>query len=113
MKIAAGILGILAGIFGVIGGFAQVFFAAVGKEVGGQGAEQMGQHGAAAFWLSFVIILFGGILFAKPKISGIALCVLGLITAILGNIFSGPLAVVAGILGYFSKKKNSLLEKTT
>jgi len=93
MKIAAGIIGLTAGFAGALGGFGQIYFGPVGKAL-----EAEGVTGAGGFLASLIIIIFGGLAFSKPKIAGMALIVLGLLTAVAGNVISGPLAVVSGIL---------------
>lgn len=95
MKIAAGIIGLLSGIFGVIGGFIQT----------GAGViidESMAKNGANAFWLSWLVIILSSVIFAKPKIPGLLLIVIGIVCFQYGNVFSSPFTIVAGIIAIFS-----------
>ena len=99
MKVAAGVLGIIAGILGIIGGFATVFVGAIGEAVEAADASTVMNLGAAAFWVSFIILVLGIVAFFKPKGSGIGLVVCGVITFIASNYFSGPLAILGGVFG--------------
>jgi len=105
MKIIAALFGMIAGLAGVVGGFSQVFIGAVGEAVNAEGATAVAEAGAGAFWLSFLIILAGALAFGKPKHAGIGMIVLGIITAVLGHLFSGPAAVVAGIIAFTASKE--------
>lgn len=111
MKIAAGVLGIIAGIFGIMGGFATVFVGAIGEAVEVADASTVMNLGAAAFWVSFIIVVLGIVAFFKPKGSGIGLVVCGVITFIASNYFSGPLAILGGVFGILDaryKKSNQI-----
>lgn len=109
MKITAAILGLAAGLLGMIGGFAQTAFGAIGKELGEKSGESIANAGAGAFWLSLLILIFGGLIFLKGKtpvmIFSIAVGALGLIVIFLGNIFSGPIAITGGVLGIIAATK--------
>ncbi len=107
MKVAAGILGIVAGVMGMIGGFATAFVGAVGAGLGeaaedgavqaaGESAATMG---AVAFWVSILLIPLGIVAFFKPKPCGIMMLIAGGITTIAANYISGPIAILGGILG--------------
>ncbi|MFP6873509.1 MAG: hypothetical protein VCA55_08355 [Verrucomicrobiales bacterium] len=107
MKVAAGVLGIVAGVIGMIGGFATAFVGAVGAGLGEAAedgtvqaaGESTATMGAVAFWVSLLLIPLGIVAFFKPKPCGIMMIIAGGVTTIAANIFSGPIAILGGILG--------------
>ncbi len=107
MKVAAGVLGIVAGIFGAIGGFATVAVGAMGAGLGAAAedgslqaaGENAATMGAVAFWISILIIPLGIVAFFKPKACGIMMLIAGIITTIAANYFTGPIAILGGIFG--------------
>ena len=99
MKVAAGVLGIVAGIMGMVGGFATAFVGAVGQELQLEDAGTVTNLGAVAFWVSVLIIICGIVAFFKPRVCGILMIIGGIVTFIASNYFSGPIAILGGIFG--------------
>jgi len=104
MKIAAGVIGIVAGLIGIAGGFATVFIGAVGEAVEATDAATVTNLGVVAFWVSFIVIVLGIVAFFKPKASGIGMVICGVITLIASNYFSGPLVILGGVFGILDKR---------
>lgn len=110
MKNAGGILGIIAGIFGVIAAIVTLFFGGLGSTVGSQGAGTVVGLGWGGVVFSFLAIVFGAVVFAKPKGAGIALVVTSILGAVLGGTLVAicmALSLVGGILGILGAKGNT------
>ncbi|MDP1548349.1 MAG: hypothetical protein Q8L87_20230 [Anaerolineales bacterium] len=109
MKNAGGILGIIAGIFGVIAAIVTLFFGGLGSAVGSQGAGTVVGLGWGGVVFSFLAIVFGAVVFAKPKGAGIALVVTSILGAVLGGTLVAicmTLSLVGGILAILGAKGN-------
>ncbi|MEK6783353.1 MAG: hypothetical protein AABY93_16750 [Bacteroidota bacterium] len=111
MKIAAGIIGLISGIFGVIGGFLQIGLGVIGENLKSGSAETIAERGVVAFWLSWIVIIFSSIVFAKPKIPGVILIIIGVCCFLSGNVFSGPFTIVSGVIAILSESPNEKLNK--
>jgi hypothetical protein len=106
MKVVACIFAIFSGIFGLFGATAQGLFGS-GMSVFTHSNEMM-NNGVTLFYLSWIVIILGGLSLKFPNSCGVGLLIISLIAFSLGNIFSAPFAFIAGIFGLFAetKKKN-------
>ena len=103
----------MAGFLGLIGGFATAFLGELGKNMNAKDADTVSNLGAAAFWISVIIMFISIIIFVKPRIPSIIIIILAIAATIVGNFFSGPLALVGGILGLISSFKKKDLSKVS
>jgi hypothetical protein len=105
MKVIACIFAILSGIFGLFGATAQGVF--------GPGisvlthSDEIANNGATLFYLSWIVIILGGVSLRFPNICGIGLVLISIIAFFLGNIFSAPFAFIGGIFGLFAQQANN------
>lgn len=110
MSKAGGIIGIIAGVFGVIAAIVTLFFGGLSSAVGTQGAGTVVGLGWGGLFFSFVAIICGAVVFAKPKGAGIALIVTSILGAVLGGTFVAvcmALSLVGGILAVLGAKGGS------
>lgn len=114
MKIAGGIIALIAGLFGTIMAFITLGIGGVGSAFGGEGADTVISLGWAGIFLTFAIIVFAVIaMFAKSKFPGIAIIVLSLITVIAGGTFVAifmVLSLIGGILAVVGASKEKRME---
>lgn len=105
MRVAGGIIGIIAGLFGVFGGmFTSLLGGVAGSQTQGDAEAQAGAVavvgvGLFATLLSGFITLLGIAIFFNPKIPSILMILSGLVVFLFGNYFSAPFAILAGIFG--------------
>lgn len=104
MKVVACIFAILSGIFGLFGATAQGLFGS-GMSVFTHSNEIM-NNGVTLFYLSWIVIILGGLSLKFPNSCGVGLLIISLIAFSLGNIFSAPFAFIAGIFGFFAQSAN-------
>ncbi|WP_219909907.1 hypothetical protein [Trinickia symbiotica] len=101
MKNAGGIIGIIAGVFGTGAALVTLLFGGIGAAFNANGAQTVVGLGWGGVFFSFLTIVFGAVVFARPKGAGIALVVTSILGAILGGtlvaIFMG-LALIGGVL---------------
>lgn len=99
MKIVACIFAILSGIFGLFSGTVQsIFGAGIGML---SGNDNTMNNGVLVFYLSWIVIILGGLSLKFPKQSGIGLILISIASFTLGNIFSAPFVFIAGIFDLF------------
>ncbi|MDO9114976.1 MAG: lysozyme inhibitor LprI family protein [Polaromonas sp.] len=107
MSKAGGVIGIIAGIFGVIAAIVTLFFGGLGSAVGTQGAGTVVGLGWGGVVFSFLAIVFGAVVFAKPKGAGIALVVTSILGAVLGGTLVAifmALSMIGGVLAILGAK---------
>ena len=109
MKIAGGIIALIAGLFGVVMAFVTLGVGGLGAAFGGEGAETVIGLGWAGVFLTFAIIAFSvASMFAKSTIPAVAVIILSLITAIAGGTLVAifmVLALIGGIMALVGVKK--------
>jgi len=103
MRIVACVLAILSGIFGLVGGTTTGFFGELLTSFGFN--HEITNYGIIAFFISWIIILLGGLSLRFPKPSGWMLIFFSIASFFCGNIFSAPFALLAGIFDVFDKKQ--------
>jgi|GEM_PF-4140966 len=108
MKVIACIFAILGGIFGLFGATAQGLFGS-GMSLFTHSNEIM-NNGVTLFYLSWIVIILGGLSLKFPNTCGAGLLIISLIAFSLGNIFSAPFAFIAGIFGLFAQSANKSKE---
>lgn len=59
------------------------------------------------FFLSWIIIILGGLSLKFPQVSGLGLIIVSITAFHLGNVFSAPFAFLAGIFDLFSQSANN------
>ena len=101
MRIIACVLAILSGIFGLFGGTMNSLFGTLLTSFGFN--HEITNYGIIAFFISWIIILLGGLSLRFPKPSGWMLIVFSIASFFCGNIFSAPFALLAGIFDVFDK----------
>ena len=104
MRIVACVLAILSGIFGLFEGTTSGFFEEFLEPLGLLNHETI-NHTITAFFISWLIILLGGLSLRFPKPSGWMLIFFSIASFFCGNIFSAPFALLAGIFDVFDKKQ--------
>jgi hypothetical protein len=108
MRVLACIFAILSGIFGLFGGSAQgIFGAGLSMLTKSDGTMN---NGIIVFFLSWLIIILGGMSLKFPHFSGICLIIISIAAFSLGNIFSAPFAFLAGIFDLFAESVKSNLD---
>jgi hypothetical protein len=107
MKNAGGVIGIIAGVFGTGAALVTLLFGGIGAAFNANGAQTVVGLGWGGVLFSFLTIVFGAVVFARPKAAGIALVVTSILGAILGGtlvaIFMG-LALIGGVLAIIGSK---------
>lgn len=107
MKNAGGVIGIIAGVFGTGAALVTLLFGGIGAAFNANGAQTVVGLGWGGVLFSFLTIVFGAVVFARPKGAGIALVVTSILGAILGGtlvaVFMG-LALIGGVLATIGSK---------
>ncbi len=105
---AGGILAIIAGILGLLAGFVTLFLGGLGSAFSANGSGAVVSFGWGGILFSLLVVIYGAIALAKPKIGAT-----GLILSALGGIVLGGtlvailmvLALVGGIMAAVGKPK--------
>ena len=109
MKIAGGIIAIIAGLLGVVAALITLFMGGLGGALEADGAETVVALGWGGVFFSFLVIILGAVsLAAKTLIPAIGLIVSSLLGAILGGTlvaFCMILALVGGVLATVGTKR--------
>lgn len=98
---AGGIIGIIAGVLGVGAALVTLLFGGVGAAFNADGAQTVVGLGWGGVVFSFLAIVFGAVVFAKPKGAGIGLVIVSILGAILGGTLVAVfmvLALIGGVL---------------
>ncbi|MFA7691646.1 MAG: hypothetical protein GX117_13190 [Candidatus Hydrogenedentes bacterium] len=102
MKIAGGVIALIAGVFGTLAGLVTVALGGVGGALEAEGAETIVALGFGGLLFSFLTIVLGAMaLGMNSKKVGIALIVCAILGAVLGGTFVAifmVLALLGGIL---------------
>ena len=110
MKLAGGIIAILAGVISIGAALFTLFVGGVGGAVEAEGAETVVALGWGGLFFSFVVIVLGAVAIGvKGRIPGILLVIAAVAGAILGGTFVAivmSLAAVGGILAALEKPKS-------
>ncbi|MGI6137969.1 MAG: hypothetical protein ACOYI9_02955 [Candidatus Hydrogenedentales bacterium] len=108
MKIAGGVIAIIAGVFGTLAGLTTVLFGGIGGALEAEGAETIVLLGFGGVLFSFLTIVLGAVaLGMNSKKVGIALIVCAILGAVLGGTFVAifmVLALLGGILATIGAK---------
>ncbi|EJF89417.1 hypothetical protein MEG_01888 [Bartonella tamiae Th307] len=109
MKIAGGIIGIIAGIFGFLAAITTLFIGGIGSASEAEGADMVIGLGWGGILFSFLCIIFAAVaIAAKGKVPGILLILSSLLGAFLGGTLVAicmVLALIGGIMALFGNKK--------
>lgn len=111
MSKAGGVIGIIAGVFGVIAALITLFVGGVGAAFDAKDAGTVVGLGWGGVAFSFLAIVFGAVVFARPKGAGLGLIVVSLLGAVLGGTMVAVcmvLALVGGILAMVGAKGQSV-----
>lgn len=101
MSKAGGIIGIIAGIFGFIAAIVTLFVGGLGSAFEADGANTVVSLGWGGVLFSFLAIIFGAVVIARPKGAGIGLIIVSILGAILGGTLVAiamALSLIGGIL---------------
>ncbi len=102
MKIAGGVIAIIAGVFGIVAAVVTLFIGGVGAALESEGSQSVIGVGWAGILFAFLTIIFGAIAIgAKTRKPAIALLLCAVVGAITGGTFVAicmALAIVGGIL---------------
>lgn len=104
---AGGVIGIIAGIFGFIAAIVTLFVGGMGSAFEAEGAKTIVGLGWGGVLFSFLAIVFGAIVVARPKAAGIGLIVVSILGAILGGTLVAicmVLSLIGGILAVAGAK---------
>lgn len=124
MKIAAGILAIIAGLIGLVSAVMTLFVGGLGGAVGADGANTVVGLGWGGVLFSFLVLIAGAMAFKGSKKTFIFMMLSSIGGAILGGTLVAicmVLSLVAGVLGYIGSKgdvvvsemKNKSVESTS
>lgn len=105
---AGGILSIIGGIFGFIAAIVTLFVGGLGSAFQANGAHSIVGFGWGGILFSFLVIIFGAVAFARPRVAGILLIVASILGAILGGTLVAvcmALSLLGGIFAVFGAKK--------
>ncbi|ANH73635.1 hypothetical protein ACS15_2221 [Ralstonia insidiosa] len=107
---AGGIIGIIAGVLGVGAALVTLLFGGVGAAFNADGAQTVVGLGWGGVVFSFLAIVFGAVVFAKPKGAGIGLVIVSILGAILGGTLVAVfmvLALIGGVLAIIGSHQAS------
>lgn len=107
MKIAAGILAIIAGLIGLVSAVMTLFVGGLGGAVGADGANTVVGLGWGGVLFSFLVLIAGAMSFKGSKKTFIFMMISSIGGAILGGTLVAvcmALSLVAGILGYIGSR---------
>jgi hypothetical protein len=107
MHKAGGIIGIIAGVFGVFAALTTLFVGGIGSAFNADGASTVVGLGWGGVLFSFLTIVCGAVVFAKPKGAGIALVISSILGAVLGGTIVAifmALSLIGGILAIIGAK---------
>lgn len=111
MKIAGGIIALVAGIFGTLAAGATLMVGGMGGALEAEGAESVVWLGFGGLFFSFLTIVLGAVaLGVNSKKVGVALIISAILGAILGGTFVAVfmvLALLGGILVVIGSGKQS------
>lgn len=107
MEKAGGIIGIIAGVFGVCAALVTLLFGGIGAAFNANGAQTVVGLGWGGVGFSFLAIVCGAVVFARPRGAGIALVIVSILGAILGGTLVAifmVLALLGGVLAIIGSK---------
>lgn len=108
MRIAGGVIALIAGIFGVIAAIATLFFGGVGAAFSAHGADAVLRFGWGGIAFSFLVIVYGACtLGSKGRWAGCLLIVSAIGGWFLGGLLVGicmVLALIGGVLSLFQTR---------
>lgn len=115
MKVAGGVVALIAGLFSVIMAFLTLTMGGLGAAFNAEGAETVIGLGWAGVFLSLLIVTFSTIcIFAKTKFPAITLLFFSIVTAIAGGTFVAifmVLAVIGGLITLIGVSKEIKIRK--
>lgn len=117
MKMAGGIIALIAGIFGVIAAVVTLFFGGLGAAVGAQGGNTVIGLGWGGLIFSFLTIVLGAIAMGvRSRVPGILLIISAILGAILGGTLVAicmALALIGGLLAVAGAKAAPAVQQGT